>query len=139
MIELTYVGSVATVTAGANIPFNTAMKSGCNERYRVGSSIIRITRPGRYLVSASANVASTTAGDVVLLGITLDGETVNGSIMSSSPATALAYNSVSSQTFIDVYPGCCATVSLANVGATEMSVNNQNLMVTRIGGGNGYV
>ena len=62
MIELTNT-AVQTVAAGQSVVYNaTAVKGGCAERHRAGSAQVVLTKPGRYLVGFSGNIAIPTGG-----------------------------------------------------------------------------
>lgn len=136
MTEITYIGENQTVVSGANVPFNTAIHKECPERWRSGSSSIVLTKAGRYLVTFSANVANPTGGttDTALnLAITDDGEALAGTLMTTTPTILDAFNNVSVQTYVDVYPCCCETIAVENVGTADLLINNQNLTVVREG------
>lgn len=61
MIELT--GALQTVEPNQSVLFNeSAVKSGCAERWREGSGQVTLTQPGRYLVTFSGNIAVPTGG-----------------------------------------------------------------------------
>lgn len=135
MIELTYIGDAIEVIGGANVPFNNVMKSGTAERYVSGSNKIVLARPGRYLVTASANIAIPADGIAatpVQLAIAADGDAVVGTVMFSTPAGTSQFNNVSAQTYIDVYPCAPVTVSLKNSGTAALEINNQNLIAVRV-------
>jgi len=137
MTELTYSGVPVTVTSGDNVPFNTAEHYGCTERYIAGTNKIVLTKVGRYLVSAGANVALPTTGTAstrIVLAITEDGDANNGATMDSTPTAVDTYNNVATQTIVEVYPCCCVTVGLKSTGVDAL-VQNQHLTAVRIGGG----
>lgn len=134
MIELIATAPV-TVPVGETIPFNaTAAKGGCAERHREGSGLITLTKAGRYLVTFSANIAvpeGETVGEVSL-GLTQDGEILNGSIMRVTPAAVEEYFNVSTQHYIDAFCGCCVTTSVRNNSATPVIVDNANITAVRV-------
>jgi len=136
MVELTYIGADVTVPINNAVPFNNVLKSGCAERYTPGGNKITLVKPGRYLVTVSANVAVPTGATVgpVSLAIAADGDTEVGTVMISTPAAVEEFNNVSTQTYIDVYPCCCVSVTLKNVGAVDALVNNQNITAVRVNG-----
>lgn len=136
MIELTYAGEAVEVVGNADVPFNRVMKSGCAERYEGNTNTLTLVKPGRYLVTASANVALPDGGIVgseIRLAITANGASITGAEMASTPQVTEAMNNVATQTYIDVYPCCCKTVSLRNIGVAA-DVDNQNLTAVRVNG-----
>lgn len=135
MIELTYSGDAEAVAVGGSVPFNTVLQScACAEKYRPGSSSIILAKPGRYLISASANIGAGAANTTVALGIALNGEVQNGTVMEATSVVAGQYNNVAAQKYVDVFPCCCERVSLVNAGDAALGVENQNLIATRVGG-----
>lgn len=141
MIELT--GALQTVEPNQSVLFNeSAVKSGCAERWREGSGQVTLTQPGRYLVTFSGNIAVPTGGTAgeVSLGIALQGEAMYGSIMRATPAAAAEFFNVSTQHYVDVPRvccgggACCQTVTIKNTGAAAVSVDNANITAVRVNG-----
>lgn len=136
MLEIINV-PIQTVNVGQNVLFGqTAVKSGCAERHRGGSGQITLVKPGRYLVTFSGNIAVPTGQTVgeVSLGIAKDGEVLPGTVMRETPAAVEQYANVSAQTYVDVYCGCCATVSVENSGTIPVNVQDANLTAVRVCG-----
>ena len=135
MIELTYNGATVTVPANNDVPFNAVMKSGCAERYEANTNTLTLVKAGRYLVSASANIAVPTGGVVgpVTLGIASNGSIINGTTMAATPTVAGAFFNVATQTYVDVYPCSSKTIAL-RAGIAPVDVNNQNLTAVRVNG-----
>lgn len=141
MIELT--NSVSQVVAtGQSVKFDTtAVKSGCAERHREGSALTDLIQPGRYLVTFSGNIAVPATGGTVgevSLGLSVQGEILNGSLMRATPAAVSEYFNVSTQHYVDVPrtcngTGCCQTVTVLNQG-TPVEVDNPNLTAVRVCG-----
>ena len=124
-----------TVAVGGNVLFtSTAVHSGRCERHRDGSGVLTLTAPGRYLIGFFANIAVPAGGTVgeVSLGIALDGEVLPGSTMRATPAAVEEYFNVATTHYVDVYCGCCATVSVTNNGAAATLVDNPNLTAVRV-------
>lgn len=123
-----------TLAAGQTLTFDTVVfHSGRGECYRKGTGSVKMCSNGVYEVNFNANIASTTAGDVVQLSIETGGEVVNGSTMISSPTAADAYNEVS----IDIpIANCCCDydrITIVNTGTTNVTVAaNAQLFVKRI-------
>lgn len=134
MIELINT-TVQTVAVNQGVVFDEAVvRSGGCERHRAGSANVTLLRPGRYLIGFSGNIAVPTGETVgeVSLGIAVDGEVVAGSFMRATPAAVDQYFNVSTQHYIEVYCGCCATVSVKNNGDIPVLVDNPNLTAVRV-------
>ena len=94
------------------------------------------TKPGRYLITFSGNVAVPTGETVgeVALGIARDGEILGGTVMRATPAAVEQYFNTSSQTYVDVFCGCCENVSIKNAGTIPVLVDNPNITAVRVCG-----
>lgn len=136
MIELTYTGDTVTVAANAGVPFNTVKKSSCAERFEADTNTLTLKHPGRYLVTATANIAVPTGGTVgaVSLSLASNATPINGTLATVTPAAVEEFFNVAMQAYIDVYCGCCKTVSLVNTSGIAVDVNNQNVIAVRVGG-----
>lgn len=136
MIELTNA-TVQTVTAGQSVVYtSTAVRGGCAERHREGSSQVTLTKPGRYLVGFSGNIAipsDGTAGEISL-ALTYDGEIIGGSSMRITPAAVEEYGNVSTQHYVDVYCGCCVNVAVQNTSGVAVLVESPNITAVRVCG-----
>lgn len=138
MIEVVNTG-IITVPVNQDVTFNDkAVKSGCAEYFREGGSVVRLIRPGRYLVTFSGNIAVPTGETVgeVSLGLAVDGGIISGAVMRATPAAVEEYFNVSTQHYVDV-PQCCGTVGIANVSVRNTSdipvlVDNANMTVVRV-------
>lgn len=139
MIELVYSGTTPqTVAVGQSVVYNVeAAKGGCAERHRAGSAQLTLVKPGRYLVNFNANISVPATGGTVgaiSLALALDGEALNGSVMTVTPAAVSEFFNVSTQHYIDVPCGCCVTVTVQNVGTSAVDVDNPNLTAVRVCG-----
>ncbi len=136
MIEIISV-PIQTVAVGQNVLFSqTAVKGGYAERHRGGSGQVTLTKPGRYLVTFSGNLAvpdGQTPGEVSV-GIAQSSEIIPGTIMRATPGAADQYFNVSAQTYVNVYCNCCEAVSVENAGAIPVNVQDANLTVVRVCG-----
>ena len=100
-------------------------------------------RFARYQVTANGNIALPASGSVtpIAVALTLNGEPILTSRAIVTPAAAEDYFNVTSTAIIDVPTGCCFSVSLRNVAASEdptvtpaptINVQNLNVDVTRV-------
>lgn len=134
MIELTNT-AVQTVPIGQSVVYNsTAVKGGCAERHREGSAQITLTKPGRYLVAFSGNIAVPTGETVgeISLALTYDGEVLGGSTMRVTPAAVAEYFNVSTQHYVDVYCNCCVNVAVLNTSGIPVLVESPNITAVRV-------
>ena len=135
MIELLNP-SVQTVAVGQSVAFTDEIASKCAaERHRSGSAQLTLTRPGRYLITFSGNIAVPATGGTVgeiSLGVALDGEALTGSIMRVTPAAVSEYFNIATQHYVDVPCGCCQTITVQNTGASAVDVDNPNLTAVRV-------
>lgn len=138
MLELIQ-SQVVTVPVAQNIPFDQVVaKGGCAEYHRVGAPNVRLLKPGRYLVTFSANIAVPTGETVgeVSLAITADGGTLAGSVMRVTPAAVEQYFNVSTQHYVDVPQHCghvcCVDVAVRNNGEIPVLVDNANIVIVRV-------
>lgn len=127
-----------TVAVNGSVVFNTQTTRSCNavERWRGGSGLITLTKPGRYLVTFSGNIAVPTGGTVgeIALGIAQNGEILNGSVMRVTPAAVEEYFNVSKSIYVDVPCNCCETISVKDADGVAMLVDNPNLIAVRVCG-----
>jgi hypothetical protein len=85
-------------------------------------------------VSFGANIALPADGTVgpISLALAIDGEPIPATTMTVTPAAVEQFFNVSSTVFIDVPRGCCQTVSVRNITADDVDVQNANLIVERV-------
>lgn len=134
MVELIYIGADANVTANAEVPFNRAIGCGCNERYESNTNTLTLLKPGKYMVTATANIAIPTGGTVgdISVALTSNGSVIAGTTATVTPAAVEEFQNVATQTVLTVYPCGNKTVGLRAI--TDLDINNQNLIAVRIGG-----
>jgi hypothetical protein len=97
----------------------------------------------RYQVNANGNIAVPTGGTAgaIAVALTIDGEPIRTSRAIVTPPAAEEYFNVTSTAIIDVSRGCCVTISLDPVAATDdvtvtpvpfINIQNLNITVNRI-------
>ena len=86
-----------------------------------------------YLANFGANVSIPTGGTVeaISLAITVDGATVPSSSMIVTPAAVDEYFNVSREIDVDIWNGCCETVSVRNTSEQPIQVQNANIIFSR--------
>lgn len=125
------------VAVGANIVFTTdrvrtrACACGGWLQHDEGSGVFTLARPGIYKVDFNANVTAAAAG-ATTLAIESNGEVVQGTEMDYVVAVVGDYQNVSASTLIVVHPYSSRSVSVANISAAEVTVDDANIIITRI-------
>lgn len=138
-MEIT-ANAVQTVAANQNVIFTeTPIRGNCSIIHREGSGLVTLRGitdqcRARFRVSFGANVAIPTGGAIVPieLAIAINGEAIGPATMISTPAAVANFNNVYTSIFLDVPAGCCYTISVANISANAIEVENANLIVERV-------
>lgn len=91
------------------------------------------SRSATYLCDFGANIAVPTGGTVgpISLAIAIDGATVPSSTMIVTPAAVEEYFNVSRAINIDIWNGCCETVTIRNTSDQPILVQNANVIFSR--------
>ena len=86
-----------------------------------------------YLVDFGANISVPTGGTAgaISLGIAIDGATVPATEMMVTPAAVDEYFNVSRAANVDIWRGCCETVSVRNLSDQPIQVQDANIIFTR--------
>lgn len=129
-----------TVETDNSILFQTALSSNSPSIiWRAGSGLITLRGIGpqlraRFRVAYHGNVALSEGAAVepIILALRINGEGVASSRTISTPAAVQQFNNVAASTFIDVPAGCCTTISLGNIGTTNIDIENVSMTVERV-------
>ena len=122
-----------TVEVNANVLFTETIVAPCPKvRHRAGSGIFTL-KGGRYLVSFNANIAVPTGETVgpITLAIALNGEALQGGLMTITPAAVDEFGNVSAMVYVDVPCNCCYTLSVRNISAIPVTVDDANIVTIR--------
>lgn len=126
-----------TVAVNANVLFDTdrvrtrACGVGGWVQHDAGSGAFEIVRQGIYKIDFNANVTAAAAGDTTL-AIQNNGVTIGGTEMDYVVVVAGDFQNVSASTLVVVQPFGSRTISVANVSAAEVTVDDANIIITRI-------
>ena len=131
--------ALQTVPANQNVYFTDTVTCGnCSINHRDDSGLVTLRGMtdqcrARFKVSFGGNIALPATGTVgpISLAISLDGEPIAATTMIVTPAAVGQFSNVFSAVFIDVPRGCCSTVSVRNISAQPIDVQNANLIVER--------
>lgn len=134
---------VQTVAVNNPVLLDTAI--GCNRGYvyhrpESGILILRgiVNNPcanfATYQVTFNGNIALSTGSAVgpISIALAIDGEPIPTSQAIVTPAAVGDFFNVTSTAIIQVPKGCCFNVSVENVSAVSIDVQNSNLVVDRI-------
>lgn len=122
-----------TVAVNSNVLFADTVVEPCQKvRHRRGSGIFTL-KGGRYLVSFGGNIAVPTGETVgaISLALALNGEALQGSLMTVTPAAVGEFFNVFSMIYIDVPCNCCYTLSVKNISTIPVDVDDANLVTIR--------
>ena len=86
-----------------------------------------------YRVSFSANIAVPTGSEAgeISIATQIDGATVPTSIAAVTPAAVEEYFNIGSDVDVQIWLGCCETVSIVNNSDIPILVRNANLIIER--------
>lgn len=138
-MEIT-ANAVQTVAANQNVLFTDTVVCGTGSIiHRDGSGLVTlrgITNQcrARFKVSFGGNIAVPATGTAgpISLAIAVNGEPVLSTTMTETPTATDAYSNVFSAIYVDVPACCCTQISVKNIGADNINVQNANLIIERI-------
>lgn len=102
--------------------------NGCNCGCGCGSR-----KQASYLVDFGADIAIPEGGTpgAISLAISVDGSSVPAGTMTVTPTATEAFFNVSKAINVDVWNGCCETVSVRNTSDQPISLQNGNIIFSR--------
>lgn len=132
--------ALQTVPANQNVYFtDTVICGGCSITHRDDSGLVTLHGNtnqcrARFRVSFGGNIGLPTGGVAgpISLAIAINGEAVQSTTMTVTPAAVEEFFNVFSAVFIDVPRGCCITVSVKNINEVPIDVVNSNLIIERV-------
>lgn len=139
--------AVQTVNPGESIIF-TETSQPCRRgfvKFREGSGNFLLSgwvpsrscgcspRSANYFVDFGANIAIPAGGTAgpISVAIAIDGGTLPATQMTVTPAAVEQYFNVSRATNVDIFRGCCETVTIRNTSDQPILVQNANVVITR--------
>ena len=149
MAEYT-ANAVQTINPGESVVF-TATTSPCRRGFVRHSDVTggfllsgwvpnnsycpcaNINNSAEYLVDFGANIAVPTGGTVgaISVAIAIDGGTVPASTMTVTPAAVEEYFNIGRNITVDIFNGCCQTVTVRNISDQPIEMQNANIRFTR--------
>ncbi len=134
-----FTSTIQQVAAGQNAVLDTdVIRSRCVS-HRTGSGLICVDnsgcdcKPARYKVFVKANISIPTGGTVeaISLGIALNGEIVQSSIATVTPAAAGDEFSVATEEIINAGK-CPVNIAVRNPNTQTIEISNLVVIVERI-------
>ena len=134
-----FTSTIQQVAAGQNAVLDVdVIKSRCVS-HRTGSGLICVDnsgcdcKPARYKAFVKANIAIPTGGTVgaISLGIALNGEIVQSSIATVTPAAVLDEFSVATEEIINAGK-CPVNIAVRNPNTQTIEISNLVVIVERI-------
>ena len=134
-----FTSTIQQVSAGQNAVLDVdVIKSRCVS-HRTGSGLICVDnsgcdcKPARYKVFVKANIAIPTGGTVgaISLGIALNGEIVQSSIATVTPAAVLDEFSVATEEIINAGK-CPVNIAVRNPNTQTIQISDLTVIVERI-------
>ena len=130
MADIVTPGSQTVNPNGSVLFLFNRIWSKCSRiKHEAGSGRVSLL-PGLYRVGFNANFNSTAAD--AIFQIQLDGEGVPGAVIQNTLAADATQNGAATVE-VRICEPCCGTLSVKNIGATAITVNDANLVVSRIG------
>lgn len=145
-----FIANAQTIAPGESVVFETSspcrrgfvrhrdgsgnfLLSGWVPAFRAGCPCMNQNRSAEYLVDFGANIAIPTGGTVgeISIAIALDGSTLPDSVMTVTPAAVEQYFNVSRAINVDIWRGCCETVTVRNVSDQPILLNAGNIIFSR--------
>jgi hypothetical protein len=132
--------AVQTVLTNQSVLFTDTVAPGnCAVMHRAGSGLVTVKGNtnqcrARYRITFAGNMALSTGATVepISLAIAVEGETLPATTMTITPAAVGDFWNVFGHTFLDVPRGCCMSVSVKNISAQSIDVQNANLIIERV-------
>lgn len=90
-------------------------------------------KAANYLIDFGANISIPQGGTVspISVAIAIDGSTIPTSQMMVTPAAVNEYFNVSRAINVEIFKGCCETVTVRNTSDQPIQVQNANVILTR--------
>ena len=103
--------------------FELAGRGGCNN---VATCPCQRPNTVKYKATFGANIAVPTGGtpETISVGVAVNGEVLQDSIMQSTPAAVEQFNAVSKSLTVPILKGCCQSVTIDNNSTQDIAMQN---------------
>lgn len=124
-----------TLAPGQSLTFDLVkLRTGCAERFRIGTGSVRLSCPGVYDIHFSGNISNAAAGPVQL-AVEISGSPLTETTMVSTPAAVGEFNNVATHTYVKNCPGDYDRITVTNTGESSVVVAaNSGLSIGRLSG-----
>lgn len=130
--------AIQDVAVNQNVLFDNT--DPCNKGYvlhQTGTGVFTLRgatqqKCAKYKVTFNGNITATDAPAQLMLALTLNGETLFNAVGMAFPAAVDNYFNVSFSDIIKIPCGCCFSLAVKNIGATELALTNANLIIERV-------
>lgn len=88
-----------------------------------------------YKATFGANIAVPTGGtaETISIGVAVNGEVLQDSVMQSTPAAVEQFNAVSKTVTIPILKGCCQSVTIENNSTQDIAMQNAIIDIDFLG------
>lgn len=93
----------------------------------------RCNANAEYLIDFGCNISIPEGGTVeeISVAIALDGSTLSSSTMRATPAAVDEYFNVSRAINVNIWNGCCETITIRNISDQPIQVESANIIFSR--------
>ena len=132
--------ALQAVDANQNVLFTSTTICGGNSiRHRDESGLVTLRGltnqcKARFKVTFGGNIAIPTGGTAgpISLAIAINGEAIPYTTMTVTPIDLNEFFNVNTSTYVEIFSGCCAQISINNISTQTISVQNANLIIERV-------
>lgn len=107
--------------------------NGCQAARQCACPCCNVNKSVQYVVDFGANIAVPTGETVgsISVAYAVDGNTLQGTTMTVTPAAVEEFFNVSRATNVSIFKNCCQSFSIRNTSAIPILVQNANVLITR--------
>ena len=107
--------------------------NGCQPTRQCSCPCCNVNKSVQYIVDFGANIAVPTGETVgsISVAYAVDGNTLQGTTMTVTPAAVEEFFNVSRATNVSIFKNCCQSFSIRNTSAIPILVQNANVLITR--------
>lgn len=107
--------------------------NGCQPMRQCSCPCCNVNKSVQYIVDFGANIAVPTGEtvDSISVAYAVDGNTLQGTTMTVTPAAVEEFFNVSRATNVSIFKNCCQSFSIRNTSAIPILVQNANVLITR--------
>lgn len=107
--------------------------NGCQPTRQCSCPCCNVNKSVQYVVDFGANIAVPTGETVgsISVAYAVDGNTLQGTTMTVTPAAVEEFFNVSRATNVSIFKNCCQSFSIRNTSAIPILVQNANVLITR--------